>query len=109
MVDAAAGRASMPAPTRLPPGLALLFLDALALVPGVRRLAQAGHVIVRNEGKLPYSTQATRPIAVVSGRPVPFFEDRFWSQTLINLMAYFNLSAPVKITATCIDKRVQWS
>jgi hypothetical protein len=42
-------------------------------------------------------------------RVIPFFEDRFWSQTLINLMAHFNLSAPVKITATCIDKHVQWS
>ena len=24
-------------------------------------------------------------------------------------MAHFNISAPVKITATCIDKRLQWS
>jgi hypothetical protein len=42
-------------------------------------------------------------------RVIPFFEDRFWSQTLGNLLAHFNLSAPVKITATCIDKHVQWS
>lgn len=40
---------------------------------------------------------------------IPLFEDRFWRQTLINLMAHFNISAPVKITATCIDKHVQWS
>jgi hypothetical protein len=42
-------------------------------------------------------------------RVIPFFEDRFWRQTLINLMAHFNIYAPVKITATCIDKRLQWS
>ena len=42
-------------------------------------------------------------------RVIPFFEDRFWRQTLINLMAHFNLSTPVNITATCIDKRLQWS
>jgi hypothetical protein len=42
-------------------------------------------------------------------RVIPFFEDRFWRQTLIRLMAHFNLSAPVKITASCIDKRLQWS
>jgi hypothetical protein len=42
-------------------------------------------------------------------RVIPFFEDRFWRQTLINLMAHFNIYAPVKITATCIDKRMQWS
>ena len=40
---------------------------------------------------------------------IPFFEDRFWRQTLINLMAHFNVSAPVQITATCIDRRLQWS
>jgi hypothetical protein len=42
-------------------------------------------------------------------RVIPFFEDRFWRQTLIRLMAHFNISAPVTITATCIDKRLQWS
>lgn len=42
-------------------------------------------------------------------RVIPFFEDRFWRQTLINLMAYINVSAPVRITATCIDTRLQWS
>ncbi len=40
---------------------------------------------------------------------IPFFEDRFWRQTLINLMAHFNMAAPVRITATCIDQRLQWS
>lgn len=42
-------------------------------------------------------------------RVIPFFEDRFWTQTFINLMTHFNLSAPVNITATCIDKHVQWA
>ena len=42
-------------------------------------------------------------------RVIPFFEDRFWRRTLIRLMAHFNLYAPVQITATCIDGRVQWS
>ncbi|HLL77902.1 MAG TPA: hypothetical protein VKT25_00265 [Ktedonobacteraceae bacterium] len=42
-------------------------------------------------------------------RVIPFFEDHFWRQTLIRLMAHFNFYAPVKITATCIDKRLQWS
>lgn len=42
-------------------------------------------------------------------RMIPLFEDRFWRQTLINLMAHFNIYAPVKITATCIDKHIQWS
>ena len=40
---------------------------------------------------------------------IPFFENRFWRQTLVRLMAHFNIYAPVKITATCIDKRMQWS
>ncbi|HEX6109064.1 MAG TPA: hypothetical protein VFZ02_06575 [Ktedonobacteraceae bacterium] len=42
-------------------------------------------------------------------RVIPLLEDRFWRQMLINLMAHFNLSAPVKITAVCIDKQVHWS
>jgi hypothetical protein len=42
-------------------------------------------------------------------RVIPLFEDRFWRQTLIRLMAHFNIYAPVRITATCIDKRLQWS
>ena len=42
-------------------------------------------------------------------RVIPFFEDRFWRQTLINLLSHFNIYASVKITATCIDKHVQWS
>ena len=42
-------------------------------------------------------------------RVFPFFEDRFWSQTLSNLMAHFSLAAPVYITATCLDKHVQWA
>jgi hypothetical protein len=42
-------------------------------------------------------------------RVIPFIEDRFWRQTLLNLMAHFNMYAPVKITASCIDKHVQWS
>ncbi|HEV2582342.1 MAG TPA: hypothetical protein VGT44_15915 [Ktedonobacteraceae bacterium] len=42
-------------------------------------------------------------------RVIPFFEDRFWRQTILRLMAHFNIDAPVKITATCIDKRLQWS
>lgn len=42
-------------------------------------------------------------------RVIPFFENRFWRKTLIRLMAHFNLSAPVQITSTCIDKRMQWS
>src|SRR6185437_1989972 len=64
----------MPAQTRLPPGLTPLFLDARALVSGVRRPARAGHVIGRNEGMLSCSAQATRPTAVVSGRPVRYRE-----------------------------------
>jgi hypothetical protein len=42
-------------------------------------------------------------------RVIPFFEDRFWRQTLIRLMAHFNIYAPVQITATCIDRRLQWT
>ena len=42
-------------------------------------------------------------------RVILFFEDRFWRQTVINLMAHFNVSAPVRITATCIDRHLQWS
>jgi len=30
-------------------------------------------------------------------------------QTLINLVAHFSISAPVQLTATCIDKHMQWS
>jgi hypothetical protein len=42
-------------------------------------------------------------------RVIPFFEDRFWRQTLINLMAHFSISESVQLTATCIDKHMQWS
>jgi hypothetical protein len=30
-------------------------------------------------------------------RVIPFFEDRFWRQTLIRLMAHFNLSASLLV------------
>ena len=42
-------------------------------------------------------------------RVIPFIEDRFWKHTLTNLVAHFNISAPVQLTATRIDKRIQWS
>ncbi len=55
--------------------------------------------------------RATDPLYEMGTRlhVIPVMEHTFWRQTLSALMAHFNVEAPVRISATCLDPHLHWS
>jgi len=55
--------------------------------------------------------RATDPLYEMGTRlhVIPVMEHTFWRQTLSALLAHFNMDAPVRISATCLDPQLHWS